>query len=177
MSQPAVPVGPYGRWFAPALSVLAVVALVGALLLFSRGKAPVVHKSVLQLDRHSHSQPKALQPSAPPAAGGRHPAVSRHPVQRPSAAAQPAVTVLNNSRIYHLAAHVAGELQARGWPIAATGNLTGRLPETTLFFAQGEWNAAHSLAQAFPEITTIRPRPAGLPGGALTLVVTRYWES
>jgi len=33
--------------------------------------------------------------------------------------------VLNNSRRYHLAAEVARELAARGWPIRKTGNFTG----------------------------------------------------
>jgi hypothetical protein len=87
------------------------------------------------------------------------------------------VTVLNNSRIYHLAAQVAAEVRDRGWPIARVGNFTGRLPQTTLFYLPGQYGVARALAADFGGITSLQPRPRWLPGSGLTLVLTRYWVS
>jgi hypothetical protein len=87
------------------------------------------------------------------------------------------VTVLNNSRIQGLAASVADELQGRGWGVDTVGNYTGQLSETTLYYPPGELRAAQLLARQFQRISRIEPRPTGLPGSGLTLVLTRYWES
>ena len=85
--------------------------------------------------------------------------------------------MLNNSTIQGLAASAAGQLSKRGWTIAAVGNFTGRLPETTLFVPTGERRTAKLLAHEFPAITSLQSRPHWLPGTGLTLVLTRYWES
>jgi hypothetical protein len=87
------------------------------------------------------------------------------------------VTVLNNSRIFHLAARVTADLRAHGWPVRKTGNFTGRVTSTTIYYAPGQRASARRLAREFSQIRRIEPRFAGLPGHGLTLVVTRDWSS
>lgn len=83
--------------------------------------------------------------------------------------------VLNNSRIPGLAAKAASDLRRIGWPVAGTGNLTGRLSVTTVFYAPGQEAAARRLIARNGDIARMLPRPPGLPGSGLTLVVTRYY--
>jgi len=85
--------------------------------------------------------------------------------------------VLNNSRRQHLAKHVAAELAAKGWPIRKTGNFTGRIIATTVYYAPGQRAAAERLAHEFGQIRRVEPRFRGLPGTGLTLVVTRDWAA
>lgn len=89
-------------------------------------------------------------------------------------AARPALTVLNNSRVTGLAAKAARDFAARGWRIAGTGNLSGRLAVTTVYYGTGQRDAAAALRAQFPAIEDMAPRYPGLPGeGGLTVVVTR----
>ena len=104
------------------------------------------------------------------------PPMTQPPVTRPPAATRPAVTVLNNSRRPGLAARVADEVRARGWPIRQTGNFRGRVAVTTAYYAPGQRGAAEQLARAFGQVQRVAPRFAGLPGSGLTLVVTRTWS-
>ena len=104
------------------------------------------------------------------------------PVAQPSATATPRVTkipvtVLNNSRRQGLAARAAGQLSSGGWPIRSVGNFTGRIAESTAYYAPGEEAAARALAHQFSAIQRVLPRFRGLPGSGLTLVVTRYWPA
>ena len=113
------------------------------------------------------------------------PSTAAPPVSEPPATQTPAqteaarlpVTVLNNSRISHLAARVAADLAARGWPVRKTGNFTGRIRSTTVYYDKGQRAAAQRLAHEFSQIRRVEPRFAGLPGRGLTLVVTRDWSS
>jgi hypothetical protein len=92
----------------------------------------------------------------------------------PTAAARPPLTVLNNSRVNGLAARAARDFAAGGWRVAATGNLRGRTPHTTVYYAPGQEAAAAALRRQFPRIIEALPRYDGLPGdGTLTVVVTR----
>lgn len=96
------------------------------------------------------------------------------PTPSPTAEARPAITVLNNSRVTGLAAKAAGDFRARGWRVAATGNLSGRLARTTVYYGAGQRDDAEALRAQFPAIEDMAPRYAGLPGdGGLTVVVTR----
>ena len=96
----------------------------------------------------------------------------------PTAAARPALTVLNNSRINGLAARAARDFAAGGWRIAATGNLRGRTPRTTVYYDPGHADEAAALRRQFPRIQEALPRPEGLPGaGTLTVVVTRDYAA
>lgn len=176
---------------APTAAVGGVVALI-ALLLFVGHRPTTTAQGPLAghaVRHHAGRAPAAGRPGpAPPTASpvalptakpGSRPAHRRPapgpPAVRPSARA--AVTVLNNSRIQGLAASTAAQLRSRGWPVARVGNMTGRLPQTTLFYSSGRRHAARVLARQFNGIASVTRRPADLPGGGLTLVVTRYWES
>lgn len=125
------------------------------------------------------------QPSPPPSArasvsavtpvvptvGQSSPAAVSRPVPKP------ALTVLNNSTRNKLADRAAGEFRAAGWPIKQTGNFTGRVSETTVYYAQGQLASAQLLQRAFPGITRVRPRFDGLPGSGLTVVLTRSYDA
>ncbi|HEX8001966.1 MAG TPA: LytR C-terminal domain-containing protein [Mycobacteriales bacterium] len=126
----------------------------------------------------------ARSPSVPTAAASPTGTPTARPTDTalatPSAtpAARPALTVLNNSRISGLAARAARDFEAGGWRVAATGNLRGRTPRTTVYYDPGQQGAAAALRRQFPRIADARPRPAGLPGtGTLTVVVTRDYAS
>ena len=87
------------------------------------------------------------------------------------------VWVLNNSRRSGLAHRVAGQVAAVDWPVAHVGNFTGRVAESTLYYAPGQLASARRLAHELRGVRRLRPRFAGLPGSGLTLVVTRDWPT
>jgi LytR cell envelope-related transcriptional attenuator len=95
---------------------------------------------------------------------------------KPTVVAMAPVQVLNNSRITGLAHHVAAEVQAQGWTIAFIGNLQGRVPETTVYYAIGDGAAAAHLAHEFSSIRRIEPNSeGGIHASNLTLVATSDW--
>lgn len=105
--------------------------------------------------------------------------MSQPPATQPPAQTQAArlpVTVLNNSRRQHLAADVAAQLAAHGWPIRRVGNFTGRIIATTAYYGPGQRASAERLAREFHQIRRVEPRFRGLPGTGLTLVLTRDWS-
>jgi hypothetical protein len=87
------------------------------------------------------------------------------------------VLVLNNSRIKGLAARAAAVFRAGGWPVGGTGNLRGRTPVTTVYYPIGEEVTARLFAARFRAIRRVLPRPPGLPGSGLTVVVTREFRT
>jgi len=123
------------------------------------------------------TSPAPSSPSSSPASTAAAPPVSQPPATQPPAVPRLPVTVLNNSRRQGLAAHVATQVRAAGWPVRRTGNFTGRIAETTLYYAPGQRAAARDLAAAMSQIRRVLPRFAGLPGSGLTLVVTRDWPN
>jgi hypothetical protein len=144
-------------------SVLAVTltcALIGVLLVVY-GK-PVPGRVEPVTDRKA-ARPGAASPSAAPA--------SPHATPAPVAAVP--VVVLNSSRVTGLAARAAAAFRAGGWPVRATGNYGGRIAVTTVYYPAGQEAAARAFAARFPAVRRVRPRPAGLPGSGLTVVVTR----
>ena len=198
-SGPAGPAGPAGGDAVPAVirralpsltAVTAVVAVVVLLLVLNNrpspsGPAPgaVAEKPASSRISESPSPPQSIAPS--PSTTAPAPPVSEPPATQSPAAQSPAateaprlpVTVLNNSRIQHLAARVAADLAAHGWPVRRTGNFTGRIAETTIYYASGQRASAVRLAREFHQVRRVEPRFAGLPGQGLTLVVTRDWSS
>ena len=123
-------------------------------------------------DTFTLGPPSATSTPAGPAGTPSSPAASPTPSATP--ATRPAVTVLNNSRVTGLAAKAARDFAGKGWRIASTGNLSGRLARTTVYYGAGQRDAAAELRAQFPAIMEMAPRYAGLPGdGGLTVVVTR----
>jgi hypothetical protein len=91
----------------------------------------------------------------------------------PPVPAREAVLVLNNSRITGLAERAAASFARDGWPVRDTGNFTGRIRSTTVYYAPGQEADARAFAERFAGIARVLPRFEGLPGTGLTVVVTR----
>jgi hypothetical protein len=86
------------------------------------------------------------------------------------------VTVLNNSRIQHLAQRAAARFQAGGWPVQHTGNYSGGIiSATTVYYAPGQLVSAQRFAKQFG-IGRVLPRFEGLPGSGVTVVLTRDYH-
>lgn len=134
---------------------------------------PAERSSPAVVDDPPHTTFTLPPPSSPPATTAP-PAVQPTATASASPAARLALTVLNNSKVTGLAKKAAADFAARGWTVAGTGNLSGRLAVTTVFYPPGMLAAAVELRRAFPVIKDSAPRYAGLPGeGTLVVVVTR----
>jgi hypothetical protein len=117
--------------------------------------------------------PTLVQTSPLPA---RRPAVAGV-TEVPGLAPMLPLTVLNNSRRHKLAERAAARFRAAGWPIKETGNFTGRVTETTVYYEPGQRASAERLHRMFPDVTRVRPRFDGLPGTGLTVVLTRSYDA
>jgi hypothetical protein len=125
-------------------------------------------------------KPKPAKPAAKaPAKKSTAPApkATRKPAAKPVTvrAAREPLTVLNSSRIKLLAAGAAGDFTRRGWSISFVGNTTYRARVTTAYYLPGQEGAARRLMAEFPSVQRMLPRPSGLPGRGLTVVVTREY--
>jgi hypothetical protein len=181
-------VGPVAALAAVCLIVLIVAAagshsVPGRLVLGGRlGRAS-------DASRLSVAPPGSARPLPPGVAGrsaGRRHGAGRRPGARAvagrsghhrsvAAVVRPALLVLNDSRIPHLAALAAAAFRRAGWPIRAIGNLPARTPQTTVYYGPGALAAAQRLQRSFPAVTAALPRPPGFPLLPLIVVVTRYW--
>ncbi|MDP3711584.1 MAG: LytR C-terminal domain-containing protein [Mycobacteriales bacterium] len=169
------------RAAAGALVAVAGVALGIGALLWARGDAPqgtpTVGSPVTQPTVTSSVTPTG---TAQPTATSTVTAVPTTPVvvptASPSAVAKAPVTVLNNSRRTGLAASAAQRFAAGGWPIRQTGNFTGRVTTTSVYYPPGGEAVARDFARQFG-IGRVAPRFPGLPGTGLTVVLTRDYRS
>jgi hypothetical protein len=182
---PVTPSEAARRLVPPLAAVTAVVVVIVLLLVLNRSGhndstgSALGGPAVVTSPSATASRSPTVSPSPTPSPSQsriRHPA----PVTEPSATATPRlvkvpVTVLNNSRVAHLAARAAAQLRSGGWPIRQVGNFTGRIAYSTAYYPPGEAKAAESLARQFPAVRRVLPRFHGLPGHGLTLVVTRDW--
>lgn len=172
------------RLMRPLLAVAIVVVTIVLLILING------HDGAVPVGASTASLPTAGRPTPPSAAvpsGHRHQAHPRPAAAAPAGhgpatprrttAAVAPVTVLNNSLRTGLAHQVAGQLQARGWPVGYVGNLRGRIAEVTAYFAPGSAAAAHHLAAQFTSIRRVLPEQllTGLHTPGVTLVLTRDW--
>lgn len=163
------------------VAVTVVAALVLVLLLLFGDLSPSTMRSAARptppASPASSANPAATSPSpptpGPTAAATTSPGI---PAASPPATLLP-VLVLNNSRIKGLAARAADIFRSGGWPVLGTGNLRGRVPVTTVYYPGGEEAAARLFAARFPAVRRVLPRPAGLPGSGLTVVVTREFPT
>ena len=184
-----VPKGEAMRRLVPPLAAVSAVVLVIVLLLVlnrpghTSNPGASAGPAVTSPSPTVSATPSPSLSTSPSIAPSARPTPQRTvPVAQPSATARPRVTkipvtVLNNSRRQGLAARAAGQLSGGGWPIRSVGNFTGRIAESTAYYAPGQEAAAHALAHQFPAIRRVLPRFRGLPGSGLTLVVTRYWPA
>jgi len=83
-----------------------------------------------------------------------------------------AVTVLNNSTTTGLAGRAATALRNLGWNVPQVGNFGGATPTTTAYYGPGPGEQAAAELLATDIGATAAPRVAGLPNGAVVLVVT-----
>jgi hypothetical protein len=166
--------------------VTAVVAVVVLLLVLNSRPTPpgpgpgAVAEQPASSRTTPSTTPSSTAPTTAAASTRSAPPVSEPPATQTPAqteAARLPVTVLNNSRVHHLASRVAAQLAAHGWSIRKTGNFTGRVIATTAYYGPGQRAAAERLAHEFGQIRRVEPRFRGLPGSGLTLVVTRDWSA
>lgn len=82
------------------------------------------------------------------------------------------VVVLNQTRISGLAGQVAQTLRSAGWTVSGTGNFSGSVPATTVYYPDGMQAAAEALAADVPGPDRVRPRFGNLSKDKLTVIVT-----
>ncbi|MGN6331794.1 MAG: LytR C-terminal domain-containing protein [Motilibacteraceae bacterium] len=82
------------------------------------------------------------------------------------------VVVLNQTRISGLAGQVAQTLRSAGWTVSGTGNFSGNVPATTVYYPEGMQAAAEALAADVPGPDRVRPRFGNLSKDKLTVIVT-----
>ena len=176
------PVSPLRALAGALVAVAGVLLGIGALLWATDEPAgsPTLQASqgqTLPASPAPSPSPASVAPSAVapvvPTVGQSSPAA----VSRPATVPKLPLTVLNNSNRNKLADRAAGEFRAAGWPIKLTGNFTGRVSETTVYYASGQLASAQLLQRSFPGITRVRPRFDGLPGSGLTVVLTRSYDA
>jgi len=175
-----------------SLVAIAVVAVIVTITLDKRGEpahnnAPAASGSTLAKHSPSASVPSsatspsgsaiASPPSTPPTT--QPPTIQPPTASTPSTTAAqhrlPALDLLNDSRITGLAARASEQFRAAGWPIASTGNFKGAdVPETTIFYPDGEKAAADRLAAQFG-IHRLVPATSGLSSSHLTVALARDW--
>jgi hypothetical protein len=110
---------------------------------------------------------QSSEPSLSATASGAAPTTSSTPL--------PALDVLNDSRITGLAAHASATFRAAGWDVASTGNFRGAdVPETTIFYPDGDKAAANQLATQFG-IHRLEPASPDLSQTNLTVALARDW--
>jgi len=180
------PVSPLRALAGALVAVAGVLLGIGALLWATDtpGGDPALQATS---SRTAQESPSVLpSPSALPSVAPSRPAVAVSPTvgqSSPAAALRPAavpklpLTVLNNSTRGGLADRAARRFQAGGWPIKLTGNFTGRVSATTVYYAPGQLASAQLLQRSFAGLTRVRPRFAGLPGSGLTVVLTRSFDA
>ncbi|HWG94829.1 MAG TPA: LytR C-terminal domain-containing protein [Mycobacteriales bacterium] len=146
---------------------------------------PAAEPDAAPLDEPAVEEPAAEEPAAPavevpveePAEVPADVPAEQPAAEAPAPAAatvdEPAVLVLNNSRIAGLAERSARRFEAAGWPVRDTGSLRGRIRATTVYYPPGQRAAAEEFARRFPEVRRVLPRLEGLPGTGLTVVMTR----
>ena len=172
------PISPLRALAGALVAVAGVLLGIGALLWAT--DAPGGSPTVVA-DRSasvSSTAPAPLGSTPPSAVATAAPLVVAPTPAAPSPAAVPklALTVLNNSNRTGLADRAARRFQTGGWPITLTGNFTGKVTATTVYYAPGQRASAELLQRSFTGLVRVRPRFATLPGTGLTVVLTRDYN-
>ena len=133
-----------------------------------------------------HDTPTGTGPvvSQPSATASRTPAVTPSATATPTPTARPTpavarapLTVLNHSRRTRLAARAADQFRDKGWTVVFVGNTRYDVTVTTVYYEPGQEAAAATIRREFPAVQRALPRPAGLDGDGLTVVVTREYPA
>ncbi len=174
------PVSPMRALAGALVSVAGVLLGIGALLWATEapGGSPTITSDQAQT---TPVAPRTSSPPSTPPATLAAPApvssnVSPTPTAIPAAAPKLAITVLNNSRFTGLADRAARRFRSGGWPIKETGNFTGKVTDTTVYYAPGQRASAERLQRSFSGLVRVRPRFPTLPGSGLTVVLTRDYR-
>lgn len=181
-----------------AVSALAVIALIGALLLMFGQRVDRVEQLEAMQAGSQRSVPAqqlvAGQAPIPVAPGPDDhmgavpgPLVPRGSVPDPmtpredpkgsfteaqiAGAAKVPVVLFNQTYSAKRIDGLRGALSAQGWTVPAVDTWHGAIPATTVYFPKGMELEARALMAAFPSISRIRPAFAGIPSDKLTLIV------
>lgn len=171
------------------LAVAAVAALVVAVLVM-RGTAPntTVAAGATSSPRASTAASATATPAgtssstpsgaASPTSDGTTPTADASPTPSGTVSgsgdvkSSASVVVLNQTRIGGLAGRVAQTLRDAGWTVTSTGNFSGNVPATTVYYPDGMQAAAEALAADVPGPDRVRPRFGNLSKDKLTVIVT-----
>lgn len=172
---------------------IAIIAIVVTVTLNKRGEparknAPQQTNSTLRKSSPSPTRPAtsasassgsptAPASTTPPSSTSSSASSSSASTAGPTAttAPRPALDVLNDSRVTGLAARAAATFRSAGWDVTSTGNFHGTdVPETTIFYPDGDKTAADQLAAQFG-IRRLAPASSGLSQTHLTVALARDW--
>ena len=173
-----------------AVSVAGVCLGLGTLLLVtsdpSQGPGPVVSGPLPLASAPAETETAPVDPPSlalpAPAPAAVLPTATPTAPGPPPSAAQPVsvvvpITVLNNSNRTGLADRAATRFRRGGWPIRLTGNFTGQIPVTTVYYDAGFEAAARAFADDFEGIARVRPRFETLPARGVVVVLTREFAA
>ncbi|MGH3216186.1 MAG: LytR C-terminal domain-containing protein [Trebonia sp.] len=170
------------------LAVVAVLALIGVLAAVGgSGHGGTARDSAAVGTTTPTGQPSTVgtgsttSSAGPPRSASSAPSIAPTrpivPVKAPSGIE---LTVLNNTIHSGLAKSAAREFSTRGWQVGTVGNYTGQLSATTVYYDAGnaaQEQAARTLVAQFPGVAQVQPRPLGLPGSGLTVVLAPDWHA
>ena len=171
-----------GAFVPSLLAVLAVTAMITALFVW-RGESPDTTTPASATTKTS--SPPASSTTGSPTATTKAPAkpATSAATRTASTTTPPArvggleVVVLNQTSHKGLAGTVAQRLRDKGWKVALTGNFTGQVTATTVYYPQGAQSDAEAAAAGLPTEPRVRPRFGNLSTSRLTVVVTDSYPS
>lgn len=116
------------------------------------------------------TQSPAVLASGDGAAGGSSSSAAAPTTSAAQQTGRPSVVVLNQTSTSGLAGRYAARVTAAGWTVDHTGNFTGRVPATTVYYPAGYSGAAQELAAQIG-IGRIRPAFSGISTSSLTVII------
>jgi hypothetical protein len=175
-------VGPARAVAGAGLALLGVLLAIGALLVFNGKDEPKGGPTVaftpngLGTTTSAPSDTPSARPSPTTETTTAPAVVPTTPAATSTEAPKVPVSVLNNSRISHLADRAAQRFRAGGWTVSTTGNYSGgTIAKTTVYFAPGQQASAERFATQFG-IPRVAPRFRGIPVQGMTVIVTRDYQ-
>ena len=172
-----------GAFVPSLLAVLAVTAMITALYVW-RGESPdtTVPAGATTTKSSTTPAPSASKKGTPTTKPASTAAASKPATTAPATAStvpvgDVEVVVLNQTSRKGLAGTVAKRLRDKGWTVALTGNFSGRVPSTTVYYPPGAKADAEAAAAGLPTKPRVMPRFGNLSTTRLTVVVTDSYPS